>query len=139
MITYPVDVEATRWAAVRISTGEVFKRREKWPNRKGQEIAGLDSDIALLLEVEAQQPDYDPDTQRLQRTEPVIDISGNTITTGWEVVDIPQDEQDNAAELKQVRAVYKDLKNGTGTQAQRLVRVERVLARLIKDNYGADE
>lgn len=139
MITYPVDVENTRWAAVRISDNSILKRNQKWPRRDGGEIVGLDPDIAPLLEVEGAQPNYDPATQRMQRTAPVIDIPANTITTGWEVVAIPQDEQDSAAELAQIRAAYLALKNGEGTQLQRLVRVERVLARLLKDTYGADE
>ena len=137
MITYPVDVENTRWAAIRISDNTLIRRNEKWPRRDGGEITGLDPDIALLLEVLEPQPAYDTNTQRLQRSEAVVDIPGNTITTGWQVVAIPQEELDDAAELAQIKAVYLALKNGTGTQLERLVRVERVLARLLKDTYGA--
>lgn len=43
--------------------------------------------------------------------------------------------QADRAELEQIKAVHQDLKNGTGSNAQRLNRVERVLARILKDMY----
>lgn len=42
------------------------------------------------------------------------------------------------AELAQIRLVYVALKNGTGTAAERLTRIERVLARVLKDTFGEE-
>ena len=42
------------------------------------------------------------------------------------------------ADLLLIRQVYLALKNGTGTAAERLVRVERVCARFIKDTFKGE-
>jgi hypothetical protein len=46
-----------------------------------------------------------------------------------------QARADDKEEREQIQAVYLDLKNGEGTQTQRLVRVEQVLSRILKDHY----
>jgi len=135
MITYPVNVETTRWSAVRISDNVIVKHNQKWPRADGEQVVGLNPDIALLLEVEGAQPGYDPLTHRLVRSAPVIDIPANTHTHGWTTEALTQDEIDNAAELEVVRALYLDLKNHVGTQAERATRLENVVARIMKDMY----
>lgn len=42
------------------------------------------------------------------------------------------------ADLAQIKLIYAALKNGTGTNAERITRCERVLARLLKDIFGGD-
>ena len=135
MITYPVDPNS-RWAAVRISTNEVVKHNQKWPRADGGEIVGLDPDIALLLEVDVPQPAYDPDTGRLQRSTPVIDIPNNTHTHGWQVVALTQAELDAAAELQAAKDAYTALKAHSGTADQRATLLENVVAYMIKSQYG---
>ena len=137
MITYPVDVVNTRWSVIRISTQELVKQNQSWPRADGGEIVGLDPGIALLLHVQAADPAYDPATQRLLSAAPVVDIPANTLTFSRTVQAIPQAELDSATELDQIRAVYLALKNGTGTVAERLTRLEKVVARMIKDQYGS--
>jgi hypothetical protein len=139
MIDYPVDVENTRWASWRISTAEIEKHNRPWPRHDGGEIVNLSPDIVPLLEVQAPQPAFDPALQRLTRSDPVVDVEANTHTHGWTVVQIPQEELDDIAEREQAKAVYQDLKDGTGTQLQRLVRVEKVCAYLLKDLFGAGQ
>jgi len=135
MITYPVNVETTRWTAVRISDNVIVKHNQKWPRADGEQVVGLNPDIALLLEVEGAQPGYDPLTHRLVRSAPVIDIPGNTHTHGWTTEALSQDEIDAAAELVAVKALYLDLKNHVGTTAERATRLENVVARIMKDMY----
>jgi len=137
MITYPVNVETTRWSAVRISDNVIVKHNQKWPRADGGEIVGLNPDIALLLEVETAQPAYNAATQRLERDPvAVIDIPNNTHTHNWTIVAIPQSEIDDAAELAAVKALYLDLKNHVGTTVfERATRLENVVARIMKDMY----
>lgn len=136
MINYPVDVENTRWAAYRVSTQEVVRRNMRWPRADGGEIVGLDPDLVPLLEVREDQPAYDPATERLEAATPVVDVDANTHTQGWSVVARSQQEIDDEAEREQAKAAYLALKNGEGTQLERLVRVEKVAAHLLKAAYG---
>ena len=137
MITYPVDVENTLWAAWRISTAEIIKHAKPWPRHDGGEIVGLDPDLVPLLEVQGARPAYDAATERLTRSAPIVDVDANTHTHGWEITPLTQQEIDDIAERAQALAVYQDLKNGNGTQLQRLVRTEKVCAYLLKDLFGA--
>ena len=137
MITYPVDVENTRWAVVRISNGVIVKHNQKWLRHDGGEIVGLDSDIALLLEVQDAQPVFDSAIERLQRTAGVIDIPNNTHTHGWQIVPLTQEELDAAAELAQAIALYQALKAHSGTANERATRLENVVAYMLKNQYGA--
>ena len=136
-ISYPVDVENTRWSAWRISTAEIIKHGKPWPRHDGGEIVDLDPDIVPLLEVREAQPAYDPAVERLTPSAPVVDVGNNTHTHGWTIVPLTQEELDEIAERQQAKAMYQDLVNGTGTQLQRLVRTERVCAYLLKDLFDA--
>ena len=136
MINYPVDPQS-RWAIWSISEAKILKHNKPYPRADGGEIVGLDPDIVPLLEVNEDQPVYDPATHYLSRTTPVVDVNANTHTHGWEI--LPRDPQDIAddAEREQAKAMYQLLQNGTGTQLERLVRTERVCAYLLKDLFGA--
>ena len=136
MISYPVSPES-RWAFYRVSTSTLERHNIRWPRADGGEIVGLDPDIVPLLEVEAAQPAYDAATQKLQRTAAVVDVAANTHTHGWEVVSRTADEIAEDTERDQIKAVYTALLNGTGTSAERITRVERVAAHLLKLQYGA--
>jgi len=136
-ITYPVDVQNTRWAVWSNSQAAVVKRNMKWPRADGGEIVNADPDLVPLLEVEEAQPAYDPATHRLERTEPVVDVANNTHTQGWQVVPRDQADIDADAEREQAKAVYAALKAHSGTADERATRLENVLAYLLKDQYGA--
>lgn len=136
-ISYPVDVENTRWALYRVSTQEIVAHNKRWPRKDGQPVERLDPDYVPLLEVDEARPAYDPDTQRLQRTPPAVDVDANTHTHGWEVVALSQEEIDAIQEREQAKQVYQALKAHTGSDNQRLTRLENVVAYLLKDMYGA--
>lgn len=136
-ISYPVDVQNTHWAVYKISTTEIVKHNSPWPRADGQPIVDLDPDLVPLLEVEEAQPAYDPNTQRLERSTPVVDVAANTHTHGWNVVALSQAELDAIAEREAAKAQYQALIAHTGTDAQRMNRVENVLAYLLKDIYSA--
>lgn len=66
-----------------------------------------------------------------------VDLGAKTITYGWSVETYTPtaeelDERADATEASQLRTVYTALKNSTGTSGERLVRVERVCAFLLK-------
>lgn len=134
-ITYPVDVENTKWAFYRLSTDTILKHNVSWPRADGEEILGLDPDIIPLMEIVEAIPAYDPSTHKIQEAPPTIDVNANTHTHGWTVVPYTQEELDNEAEKNQAIAIYLDLKNGVGTSGERLLRVERVAAHLLKLQY----
>ena len=120
-----------------ISQETILKHNRAWPVADGSEIPNLDPDFVPLLEVNEDQPVYDPATHYLARTEPVVDVNANTHTHGWEILPRSQEDLDAEAEREQAKAMYQDLKNGVGTQLERLVRTEKVCAYLLKDLFGA--
>lgn len=136
MITYPVAPD-TRWAMWSISEAKIKRHNRPWPVADGSEIPNLDADLVPLMEVREPRPDFDEATHYLNRTPPVVDVDANTHTHGWEILPRSQDDIDNDAEREQAKAVYKALKNGAGTNAARLKRVEQVCAYLLKDLFGA--
>jgi hypothetical protein len=91
MITYPVDVENTRWAVLKLSTGEIISRNQTWPRADGGEISGLDPDYVYLLHVEDTRPDYDSRIYSLVGTE-TVDADANEIRKTWETVKRPDEE-----------------------------------------------
>ena len=76
----------------------------------------------------------DPLTERLGAVVTVVEAT--RVTKQRPLATIPQEQQDEATELVAIKAVALDLKNGVGTAAQRLTRCERVLFRMLKDQYG---
>ena len=137
MITYPVDVQNTRWAVWSISQAAILKHNKPWPRADGGEIVGLNPDIVPLLEVEETQPAYDPATERLERADPVVDVDANTHTHGWNVVARSQEDIDAEAEREQAKAAYLALKALSGTADERATRLENVVAFMLIDQYGA--
>ena len=137
MITYPVDVQATRWAIWSIGGAEILQHNERWPRADGEAVENLDPDLVPLLEVEGAQPPYDPDTERLARSTPVVDVVANTHTHGYEVVPLSQAEIDAIVERNQAKAQYALLQAHSGTNEARLVRLENVAAYMLKDLFGA--
>ncbi len=70
-------------------------------------------------------------------------INPNSVDAQRVVVALSQEEMDENAqdeidrtERNQARAAYQNLIDGVGTNAERLVRVERITARLLRDRYG---
>ena len=135
-IIYPVDTN-TRWSIWSISEATIKRHNKPWPRADGTEIVGLDDDLVPLLEVQEEQPAFDPETHYLERADAVIDVDANTHTHGWNIVARSQEDLDAEAELEQAKAVYQDLVNGAGTQSQRLMRTEKVCAYLLKNLFGA--
>ena len=140
-ISYPVD-PTSRWAMYRLSTGEIIKHRVRWPRRDGSEIVGLDPDIVPLLEVQEEQPPFDSATETVEKAAPLVDVDANTHTHGWivraltaEELQARADQQQHNTNAEQARQVYQALKNGDGNNTQRIQRVERVCAHLLKRAY----
>ena len=134
-ITYPVP-EDSRWATWSISEAIIKQHNKPWPRADGMEIVGQDPDIVPLLEVDEAQPVYDPAIEYVARTAPVVDVAGNTHSHGWEILPISQDDLDWTQEQQTAKDQYDDLIAGTGTSAERIIRVEKVAAHLLKVRYG---
>lgn len=80
--------------------------------------------------------------QRLGAT--VRTVNAANVTVVREVVALTAEElaaraeeASRQTEIAQIRSVALDLRDGAGTAGERLGRCERVLFRLLKDNYGS--
>lgn len=107
-----------------------------------------DLDPALeLVEVSQEAPPaYNAGTHALERTEtelpPLSERHPIRLVRGWRAVALTAEQLAAIAqraadetERTQLRALVSDLRSGTGTAAQRQVRLERCVARLIIDSY----
>lgn len=106
MITYPVDVENTRWSIYRISTGEIVGRNKRWPVADGSEIPGLDPDYVYLLQLRDAVPDYDGRLYQLVSTE-TIDVEANEIRITHATQKRPVDDRKVAAENEASSQFYR--------------------------------
>ena len=101
-ITYPVDVENTRWAVWSISGAILINHNKPWPRADGGEIEGMDADLVPLLEVDVSAPvdgvDYDSATHRIERGTPVVDVPNNEHIHDWDIILLTQEELDAIAE-----------------------------------------
>ena len=60
----------------------------KWPRIDDEPVIGLAAHLLEMTVVQEDKPAYDPATQRLEKTE-VIDTQAQTVTRGWNVVEVP--------------------------------------------------
>jgi hypothetical protein len=91
MITYPVDVNNTKWAVYDTSTNQVVKRNIPWPAADGSEVI-LDSDHVLLQHVTNIRPTYDTLREEIKVSE-IVDVAANTVTRAYTVKDLDEDVQ----------------------------------------------
>jgi hypothetical protein len=59
-----------------------------WPRIDDEPVVGLAAHLLEMSVVQEDRPTYDPATQRLEKTE-VIDTQAQTVTRGWNVVEVP--------------------------------------------------
>jgi hypothetical protein len=59
-----------------------------WPRIDNEPVVGLDAHLLEMDVVQEDQPAYDPASRRLEKTE-VIDAEAQTVTRGWNVVEVP--------------------------------------------------
>lgn len=140
-ITYPVDVINDRFDVYSISAGEVIATKMKWPRADGMPLAGGDPDKVPLMRVLGDEPTFDPATERLTGyTQTGVDLVAETSIYTRQVVPLsPEEVEDRAqteadrAELEAIKRLHNALRDGVGNNATRLARVERVLARLLRE------
>jgi len=138
--TYPVDLDQL-YIPYSVSAGDVVGKPRAWPRADGMAIEGADPDVIPLMAVEGDKPIYDPDTHHLEPSF-VIDLPAEEYRREWvvtnhsaeELAEIAE-EAEIAAEAEQAKAVYLDLKNGVGNNGDRLVRVEKALAHVLRRMY----
>jgi len=80
-ITYPVDVENTRWAVYSLSEGQVVSRNKRWPRADGGALVGADPNFVLLLQVEQPMPEDSPTHEFVQGE--MIDVDAQTLMTTY--------------------------------------------------------
>lgn len=90
-ITYPVDVEGTRWAVIDTNTNEILVRYAKWPRADGQPIVGQATNEVYLLETGPNPPQYDPRVFTLAETSTPYVVE-NKMRTTYTAVRRPQEE-----------------------------------------------
>jgi hypothetical protein len=59
-----------------------------WPRIDDEPVVGLAAHLLEMTVVQEDKPAYDPATRRLEKTE-VIDTQAQTVTRGWNVVEVP--------------------------------------------------
>jgi hypothetical protein len=90
-------------------TGQVVP----YPRADNEPVVGLDPRYSVLTIVRATEPEYDPETQRLEPTRTVVGIEWRW---GWEVEDLPPMEPDYQAFYGGLLAsqVYQGVVGSTG-------------------------
>jgi hypothetical protein len=59
-----------------------------WPRIDDEPVIGLAAHLLEMDVVQEEKPEYDPATQRLEKTE-VIEADARTVVRGWSVVEVP--------------------------------------------------
>jgi hypothetical protein len=59
-----------------------------WPRIDEEPVVGLDAHLLEMDVAQEDKPEYDPATQRLEKTE-AIDTDSRTVARGWNVVEVP--------------------------------------------------
>jgi len=59
-----------------------------WPRIDDEPVVGLAAHLLEMDVVQEDKPEYDPATQRLEKTE-VIEADARTVVRGWNVVEVP--------------------------------------------------
>lgn len=77
-ITYPVDVENTRWAIIDTDSAEIIVRNSTWPVADGGPIVGLAPNLVMLMHVDEVVPAYDSRVFVLNSTE-IVDVPNNEL------------------------------------------------------------
>lgn len=154
MLTYPIPPQNLKgcWTVFDTNTVQVLRDgrnrlmiHRDWPMADGSAVT-LPPDVAYLLEITDPRPlsgtDYDPATEKVVDNGITYDVANNEARRTWSIAALTQDELDylaaqaaRQAELDQAKGFYLDLKNGVGTQLERLVRCEKVLAFMLKRAY----
>ena len=91
-ITYPVDVQNTKWSLYQVDTAEILPPLHRtWPIADGSEIPGLDENLVYLLETSDAPLDADRRLYTILTTKN-IDAAANVIHTSFTAVKRPVDE-----------------------------------------------
>ena len=67
-----------------------YNKQTGWLGREQEDWEGLTTseDVIKLQVIQQERPEINPETQRLKRLDPVIDLNEKTYTEGWEVIDL---------------------------------------------------
>ena len=128
----------------KIETGAVVEVRNMADNFDPAEVAHKFDFRIVIVQTD---PVFDPLTHRLVGGSNIANwdfvINPSDVEATRKVIALTQEEIDQAtqdatdqAERDQAKALYQDLKSGAGNNNDRLLRVEMVLARLLRDAYG---
>lgn len=111
-ITYPVDVENTRWALYDMSTGEVLHRQQVWPRADGMPVEGMATNLVYLLHIDDAIPQYDQRVFVLHSTE---------------TIDPPENEirKTHEAQRRSVAEILTAAENVEAEQLAVLIRLQR--------------
>ena len=106
-ITYPVDVQNTKWSLYQVDTAEILPPLHRtWPIADGSEIPGLDENLVYLLETSDASLDADRRLYTIVTTKN-IDAAANVIHTSFETEKRPVDEIITAIENEEMSQLGK--------------------------------
>lgn len=142
MISYPVQ-PGSRFVVYDTETGDVT-RLKKWPQIDGMPPVGVPANLRFLEIKNAPRPAFDAATQNLELTW-VIDLPNEEYRREFAVYDLQGAELEAAqrqarfnGDRQSAAGVLQAMKDGTGTNAQRIRRVEQVLARVARHAFQID-
>lgn len=137
---YPVDLDG-RYIRYSDADADVRGQIRAWPRADGMPIEGLDPDLRPLKVVIADRPAYDLDTHSLNPGW-VIDLVAEEYRREWTAVplsaeDLAEIQEDNELEAERLQAIaiYQELKNGVGNNGERIVRIEKTVAHILRMLY----
>ena len=91
-MNYPVNTKS-KWAIYDTNTSTVIKENTIWPWQDGMAIVGQPSNHIMLEYADADQPIFDPSTQKvIVNQEKTVDLDNNKYLRTWSVVDKTEDE-----------------------------------------------
>ena len=130
-ISYPVDVENTKWAVYDTDTNAIISRNNRWPRADGGEIVGADERYVHLLQTSTERPGYDGRLYVLQSVE-TPDVDANTLHTTYNAVRRDLDARKQAAENEENRR----LENIVGDLAKEAIQTRLMLGAIVA--YSVD-
>lgn len=102
-----------------------------YPRTDGKPVEDLEAGLVVMELNEAETPSYDPATERLEPFE-TVNVKEGTVTRGLRAVQLPAEQMEARAKEAEALATLADVGSKPGTVAERLARLEKLVAHLMQ-------
>jgi uncharacterized protein YdeI (YjbR/CyaY-like superfamily) len=136
MITYPVPADS-RFVIVNTTTMQAVpnKTNIRWLHADGLQIPPLPSPYVILEIINHPKPAFDETTSKLER-QVAFDIPDEAANVTWDIIPLSVEELDELELQAQIKQAYIDLQASAGSSEERLTRVEKACAFLLRESQG---